>query len=107
VKSGPEVSFVGMAFALSRARKRLTRTGARPDGALVGPSCQPQRVGPSADSGEEMALGVSGKVTCLDIDDASFVNVAIRDKSCDDKVPEPSRGIRFNLVVVSRHYAYR
>jgi hypothetical protein len=26
VKSGPEVSFVGMALALSRARKRLTRT---------------------------------------------------------------------------------
>jgi hypothetical protein len=26
VKSGPQVSFVGMAFALSSARKRLTRT---------------------------------------------------------------------------------
>lgn len=107
VKSGPQVSFVGMAFALSRARKRLTRTGAGPSGPVVGPSCQPQRVGPSADPGEEMTLSVSGKVTCLDIDDASFVNVTVRDEFRGDKVPEPSRGIRFNLVVVSRHYAYR
>jgi hypothetical protein len=56
VKSGPEVSFVGMAFALSRARKRLTRTGAGPDGSIVGPSGEPEGVGPSADAGEEMAL---------------------------------------------------
>src|SRR6185503_5725797 len=38
VKSGPEVSFVGMAFPLSSARKRLTRAGGSPDGAAIWPS---------------------------------------------------------------------
>jgi hypothetical protein len=68
VKSGPEVSFVGMALSESRARKRLTRAGSGPDGPVVGPTGEAQGVGPSADSGEEMALRVSGKIGRPNID---------------------------------------
>tara|TARA_R110000744_G_scaffold303459_1_gene412134 strand:- start:28 stop:459 length:432 start_codon:yes stop_codon:yes gene_type:complete len=62
VKSGPEVSFVFMAFSLSRARKRLTGTGAGPDGSVFGPSSKLEGVGPAADSGEEVALSEPDKI---------------------------------------------
>ena len=76
VKSGPEVSFVGMAFALSRARKRLTWTGAGPDGAVVGPSGEAEGVGPAADAGEEVDLVVASEIVGMDIEDGSLVDVA-------------------------------
>jgi hypothetical protein len=60
VKSGPEVSLVGMATPLSCARKRLTWTGAGPDGAT--PSCKVEGVVPAADAGEEVDTLVSGNV---------------------------------------------
>ena len=68
VKSGPEVSAVGMASLLSRARKRLTRAASCPDGSLVVPSCESEGIAPSADSGEKMVLVVSSKVVCTNID---------------------------------------
>jgi hypothetical protein len=68
VKSGPEVSFVDMASPLSRARKRLTRTGAGPDRPVVGPAGKAEGMGPSADPGEEMALGISFEVGSPNID---------------------------------------
>jgi hypothetical protein len=67
VKSGPEVSFVGIAFSLSRARKRLTRTRPGPDRAF--PSGEVERVCPAADPGEEVAMAVSGEVGASNIDD--------------------------------------
>ena len=106
MKSGPEVSFVGMAFALSSARKRLTRAGAGPDSAVIGPSGKPERVGPSADAGKEMALVVSGEVARAHVNDASLVNVSARDEVRGDEVSEPLSGIGVNLVIVgSQHLA--
>jgi hypothetical protein len=57
-----------MAALLSRARKRLTRAGAGPDGTVVGPSGEAQREAPAADAGEEMALGVAAQVVGQNID---------------------------------------
>jgi len=68
VKSGPEVSFVGMAFPLSRPRKRLTGTASGPDRFVVGPPGEAERVGPSTDAGEEVALRVSPEVVGPNID---------------------------------------
>jgi hypothetical protein len=62
VKSGPEVSFVGMATLLSCARKRLTRTGAGPDGAVVCPTGEAEGEAPAADAGEEVALGEASEI---------------------------------------------
>jgi hypothetical protein len=103
VKSGPEVSFVGMALPLSRARKRLTGTGAGPHGSVVGPICEPEGVGPACNAGEEMALDVAAQIVGSDIDDGTLVNVAWRDESCSDEVAEPLRGEGVNLVVVRSH----
>ncbi len=66
VKSGPEVSFVGMALPLSCARKRLTGTGAGPDG--TAPSGEGEGEGPAADAGEEVALVVAKEVVGPNID---------------------------------------
>jgi hypothetical protein len=62
------VSFVVMALSLSSDRKRLTWTGAGPDGTVVWPSGKSEGVGPAADPGEEVALGVSGNVSSGNID---------------------------------------
>jgi hypothetical protein len=56
VKSGPEVASIGMATSLSSARKRLTGTAAGPNFSVVWPAGKTERVGPSADAGEEVAL---------------------------------------------------
>lgn len=69
MKSGPEVSLIGMALPLSRARKRLTRTGAGPDCSTVWPSGEPEGNGPSADAGKEVTLGVAAEIVGLDVDD--------------------------------------
>lgn len=76
VKSGPEVSFVGMAFPLSSARKWLTRTGAGPNRSAVTPSGEAQGVGPAADAGKEVALAIAVKVACADFEDGALVNVS-------------------------------
>jgi hypothetical protein len=75
------VSFVGMAFPLSRARKRLTGTGAGPDGLVFRPTSESQCVRPSSDAGEEVALHESAQFGWPDIADASVVNVSVWDKS--------------------------
>ena len=77
VKSGPQVSFVGMAFALSRARKRLTRTGASPDAAIIGPACKSERVGPAADARKEMALRKICKFVRQHVFDRSLIDFSV------------------------------
>jgi hypothetical protein len=106
VKSGPEVSFVGMAFPLASARKRLTWTGASPDGLVVGPSGKAKGEAPSADAGEEMALGVADEVVRPDIDDAPVVNVARRDQAGQDEVAQPLSRIRIKLVIISAAHCF-
>ena len=102
-KSGPQVSSIGMATSLSSARKRLTGNGAGPDGPLVGPSGEPERMAPAADPGEEVALRVAFELIRRDLFDASLVHVAGRDQPLGDQVPQPLGGIRLDLVVVSCH----
>ena len=86
VKSGPEVSFVGMALSLSRARKRLTWAAPGPDGAIT-PYGDLQGEIPSGDPGEEMAAVESFKVISGNLLDASFVDFASRDVPSGDQVP--------------------
>jgi hypothetical protein len=79
VKSGPQVSFVGMAFCESTARKRLTRTASRPDLVFVWPFGEPERERPAADSSEEVTLIVVAQFIGFDIADASFIHDSIGD----------------------------
>jgi hypothetical protein len=78
------VSLIFGPLLLSDQTERLTRTRSRPDGSIVGPSCESQGVAPSADTGEEVALRVSAQIVGLDIDDGSPVNVTWSDVSGSD-----------------------
>jgi hypothetical protein len=79
------MSFVGVALALARARKRLTRAGASPDGALVGPACPPKSKGPTADPGKEMDLGEVSEFLGTDVGDGSAVHDSRRNVSLGDE----------------------
>jgi hypothetical protein len=61
-KIRPEVTRIGLGKALSGRGKRLAGTRSGPDGAIIGPSRPPEREGPSADSCEEVAGGVSSNI---------------------------------------------
>jgi hypothetical protein len=62
IELGPEVALVGKSGSLSGGAEWLAGAGAGPDGLVVGPSCETEGVGPDADPGEEVALGVALKV---------------------------------------------
>jgi len=70
------VTLVVNASALSGSTEWLARARACPDGSVVGPTSQPERVSPAADACEKVALRVSVEVAWSDILDTPFVNVA-------------------------------
>jgi hypothetical protein len=105
VKSGPDVSFVDMAFPLSRARKRLTRAGAGPHGAF--PSGEVKGVGPAADTGEEVALVIAFEVTRRYLPHISLVNIALGQVTSGHEVAEPFGGVGLKLAVVDIHASIR
>jgi hypothetical protein len=72
---GPQMPLVGHAGLLAGRTKGLAGTGTSPNRSIIGPAGEPESVGPDADSCKEMALGVSHKVICFDIHDASFIHV--------------------------------
>jgi hypothetical protein len=72
----PEVSIISGAFLGACGAEGLAWTTARPNRSVVGPSGKAQGVAPSTKTGEEVALHVSGKITCVNILDAPCVNFA-------------------------------
>jgi hypothetical protein len=96
----PQVSFVGVAFLLTRRRVRLAGTASGPDGPIVGPSGKPQGERPSANAGKEVALNKSSKVIWLDFPDVSFINYAFRNQVCIHQIPQPLRRVRVKFGVV-------
>jgi len=64
---------------------------------------QTKGVGPHADAGEEVALGVSSKVVRSDIGDASLVNVAGGDVPRGNQVAQPLGCVGVDLVVIGGH----
>jgi hypothetical protein len=81
---GPEVSAVFRPFFRTRTAEGLAGARAGPDGHVVWPTGKPQRVRPSADPGEEVALGVSVKVVSMYILDFPVVHVARGDEAVGD-----------------------
>jgi hypothetical protein len=62
MKLGPEVTLVSKSGTFAGGAEGLAGARAGPDGAVVGPSCETEGVGPNADTGEEVALGVALEV---------------------------------------------
>tara|TARA_R110002126_G_scaffold39291_4_gene116707 strand:- start:487 stop:912 length:426 start_codon:yes stop_codon:yes gene_type:complete len=65
---GPQVPWIVDTCSLARDRERLARRGASPDWPIVWPSGESERVAPSANPGEEVALGVACQIGRLNID---------------------------------------
>lgn len=100
---GPEVARVVDAFTFPGGAERLTGTGTCPDRPVVGPPGEPEREAPSADAGEEVALGEASEVFGLNIGYGPLVYFTRRDMPASDQFTQPSRGLRIELVVVGCH----
>jgi hypothetical protein len=68
--NGPEMAFVCNAPPRTGCAEGLAGATACPNRSILGPSGEAQRATPTADSGEEVALGVPGKFACFNILDA-------------------------------------
>jgi hypothetical protein len=90
---------VVFAEAFACDTERLAGTGAGPDWFIVGPSGEAQGEGPAGDPAEEVALGVSNKVVCIQFLDWGFVHVAGRDFAGINEAAEPLRGVGVDFVV--------
>lgn len=96
----PDVPIVGPAFLLARCAERLAGARACPNRSISGPSGKVKGEGPAADTGEEVALDVSGKVRGLDIGYAPCVDVAFRNQAAFHEFLQPRRRGLVPLVVV-------
>ena len=83
-ESGPQVAFVGLAELLSGTAEWLAGATTSPNRSVCWPSGKLKCERPTADSGEEMTLGVAFKFIGFYFEDAAFVHFAGRDKSAHD-----------------------
>lgn len=96
----PDVPLVLVSSPLSGARKGLAGATPSPGRPSWIPPGEKERVRPSPDPGEEMALRVPGEVLRFDILDPPLVHVAGGELSRVDQFPEPCGGLRVGVVVV-------
>jgi hypothetical protein len=97
---GPEMPLVVGAFASAGDGEGLAGAGASPDGSVVGPSGESERVAPDSDAGEEVRLRSSSNRLTGDLQDASGIDLPSCDVASLDEVGEPLRRVRVELVVV-------
>jgi hypothetical protein len=64
----PQMPWIVNTGSFARDRERLARAGTGPDWSVIGPSCKPECVAPSADTGEEVGLGKASDVIRSNID---------------------------------------
>jgi hypothetical protein len=103
IELGPEVTLVGKSCSLSGGAEGLAGAGAGPDGPLVGPSSETEGMGPDADTGEEVALGVAVEVRSSHVPNGSFIDISVSDQFIGDQVAQPLRGVGVYLVIVRNH----
>jgi hypothetical protein len=99
----PQVTLVIGRLACAGCREGLAGAGTCPNRSVIGPAGKPKRDRPSADAGEEVALGVSAQVVGAHVGDAPLIDVARGDEPFADEIAEPLGRIRINLVVVGGH----
>lgn len=88
---GPQVPLVISPASFACRAERLAGAGARPHRPLVRPPCEPERVTPHADSGEEVVLNKSSKVTWVNILDAPLVDFAGCDMARGNEIAAATR----------------
>jgi hypothetical protein len=99
VECGPKMPLVSKPFSFACRAERLTGAASCPHGPVVVPSGKSQAIGPDADSGEEMALGVAAEVGGLEVSDVIFDHVSRCDGVSLDEFAQPRGRERVDLVV--------
>jgi hypothetical protein len=94
------VPCIGRTCSFAGDAEGLAGTRAGPNRSIVWPSGEAHGMAPSADAGEEMALGVSVEVRCPHVNDAALVNIAVGDMSSGNEVAKPLGGVRIDFIVV-------
>lgn len=89
VECGPQVPLVSSPRSFACRAERLARAASRPDRAGIGPSGTAQGIAPNPDSGEEMALTESRKVSWYDIFNAPCIHFSRRNMPALDKFAQP------------------
>jgi hypothetical protein len=100
---GPEVPLVSKPRSFACRAERLARTTSSPDGTVIGPTRVSERQAPDTYSREEVTLCVSFQLRWSDILNAPLIDVTRCDMSCSNKIAEPLRSVKVNLVVVRDH----
>jgi hypothetical protein len=96
----PEMPLVSSPRSFACRAERLARAGAGPDRPFIGPSGAAQGVGPGADPGEEVALGVSHKFVWPNVLDGSLIDYPVRYRSRFYQFPEPCCFFAVDLVII-------
>ena len=87
----------------ARNAEWLAWTRACPNRSVVGPTCKPQGMAPSADPGEKVALCVASKVIWFYFQNTAFVHIARCNQAPGYQVSQPLGGVFVYLVVVGGH----
>ncbi|MEO6147333.1 MAG: hypothetical protein ABIT70_09845 [Sulfuriferula sp.] len=89
VERWPKVPLVSKPSAFACRAERLAWRRSGPDLTIFWPAGEVQGSTPSANSGKEMALGISSKLIWQYILDTPFVNVAVGYVSCRNQIAQP------------------
>lgn len=102
----PKVTRVFRGESFARDTERLAGTTASPTWLVVGPTGETKGIGPSADTGEKVALDVSSKFNWFNISYRPFIDHTIGDRTRLDQFAQPRCGLGIIFVVVV-HYALK
>ena len=78
---GPEMALVSHAFPFSSSAEGLAGTRAGPNGNVIWPAGEPERIGPDANSGKGVELGGVSDVGPGQLSNASLLDLSIGDVS--------------------------
>ena len=92
-----------MASLLARARKRLTGTGAGPDGPPVRPPGEPERERPAADAGEQVDGAEPSEVPGVEVGDGLAHDFPVGDEPFPHELSKPSASCRVVVIVEGSH----
>jgi hypothetical protein len=84
-EGGPKMPLVSKSNSFACRAERLAGARACPNWSAIGPSCESERVTPSSDTREEMALSVSGEFGRFNIINAPCVYVTICNMSASNE----------------------
>ena len=101
---GPKMPLVNDPCSSACRGERLAWAAPCPDWFVVGPSCEPESVGPHGDTREEVALVVPFEIVWPDITYIPPVHIAVRNEAPKHEVLYPFSSVWINLVVIRSHH---